>query len=191
LTVFQVELHQFQIPTAMLNSKSLYASLWEVMISFKHYRVFIHDLSNHIVQLIFDVWWAAINVGTKYAIAWNNCSHPPLWRCNVHCGIEVTGCPGSICIRCHQLLRHPWEHGTSSMEKQLLVKAYIAKLNEITGWEVTHLTSSTVDVTSVAILKWQQCQGIPILSSQRKFVFEIYVLCIFTELRNQTLQSGS
>jgi len=63
--------------------------------------------------------------------------------------------PDIICIVCHQVLRHPSEHGTSSMGKHLLAKAHIAKLNELTGSAVTELTSSTVDETALAILKRQ------------------------------------
>jgi len=82
-----------------------------------------------------------MNEGSKRPIAWNNSRHAPSWRFYLHCGIEETGSPGIICIVCHQVLRHPSEHGTSSMGKHLLAKAHIAKLNELTVSEVTELTS--------------------------------------------------
>jgi len=80
---------------------------------------------------------------------------------------------GITCIICHQVLRHPSEHGTSSMRKHLQGKALIAKLNELTESEVSELTSSMVDETAVVILKRQGSQGITIVSSQRKYLFHI------------------
>ena len=143
------------------------------MISSKNERVFIRDLSDLTLQIIFDGWWASMNVGSKRPIAWKNSRHAPSWRFYLHCGIEETGSPGIICIVCHQVLRHPSEHGTSSMGKHLLAKAHIAKLNELTESEVTELTSSTVDETALAILKRQGSRGITIVSLQRKTIFDI------------------
>ena len=91
----------------------------------------------------------------------------------MHCGIEETGSPGIICIVCHQVHRHPSEHGTSSVGKLLLAKAHIAKLNELTESEDTELTSSTVDEAALAILKRQGSCGITIVSSQEKFIGDI------------------
>ena len=54
-----------------------------------------------------------MNIDSKWPIAGNNSSHVPSWRFDLHCGIEETGSPGMICIVCHQVLRHPSEHGTS------------------------------------------------------------------------------
>jgi hypothetical protein len=147
----------------------------EVMISSKNERVFIQDLSDLTLQIVFDVWWDSMNVNSKRPIAWNNSRHAPSWRFYLHCGIEETGSPGIICIVCHQGLRHPSEHGTSSMGKHLLTKAHIAKLNEQTQSEVTRLTSSTVDATALAILKGQGSRGITIVSSQSEFIFDIQV----------------
>jgi len=113
----------------------------------------IRDLSDHTLQIVFDAWWASMNVGSKRCIAWNNSRHVPSWRFYLHCGIEETGSPGIICIVCHQVLRHPSEHVTSSMGKHLLAKAHIAKLNELTESEVTQLSSLTVDETALAILR--------------------------------------
>ena len=187
LTVTQIEFRRVQFPTAMSDTKSLNTSLLEVMISSKNERVFIRDLTDLTLQIVFDAWWASMTVGSKRPIAWNNSRHAPSWRFYLHCGIEETGSPGIICIVCHQVLRHPSEHGTSSMGKHLLAKAHIAKLNELTVSEVTELTSSTVDETALAILKRQGSRGIPIVSSQRKIKLTIQVLSILTELTDKTL----
>ena len=143
------------------------------MLSSKHERVFIRDLSDLTLQIIIDAWWASMNVGSKRPIAWNNSRHAPSWRFYLHCGIEESGSPGIICIVCHQVLHHPSEHGTSSMGKLLLAKAHIAKLNKLTESKVTELSSSTVDETALAILKRQGSQGITIVSLQRKIIFDI------------------
>jgi hypothetical protein len=157
----------------MPDTQSLNTSLVEVMISSKNECVFIRDLRDLTLQIIFDAWWASMNVGSKRPIAWKNSRHTPSWRFYFHCGIEETGSPGIICILCHQVLRHLSEHGTSSMGKHLLAKAHIAKLNELTESEVTELTSSTVDETALAILKRQGSRGITIVSLQRKTIFDI------------------
>jgi hypothetical protein len=143
------------------------------MISSKNERVFIRDLSDLTLQIIFDAWWASMNVGSKRPIAWKNSRHAPSWRFYLHCGIEEPGSPGIICIVCHQVLRHPLEDRTSSMGKHLLPKALIAKLNKLPESEVTELTSSTVDETALAILKTQGSRGITIVSLQRKTIFDI------------------
>jgi len=90
--------------------------------------------------------------------------------------MEENGRPGIICIVCHQVLRHPSEHGTSSMGKHLLAKAHIAKLKELTESEVTGLTSSTVDETALAILKRQGSRRITRVSSLRQIIFDIQVV---------------
>jgi hypothetical protein len=171
----------------MSDTKSLNTSLLEVMISSKNERVFIRDLSDLTLQIVFDAWWASMNVSSKQPIVWNNSRYAPSWRFYLHCGIEKTGSPGIICIICHQVLRHPSEHGTSSMGKHLLAKALIAKLNELTLSEVTELTSSTVDETALARLKRQGSRGIPIVSSQRKIKLSIQASSIPTELTDKTL----
>jgi len=171
----------------MSDTKTLNTSLLEVMISSKNECVFIRDLSDLTSQIIFDAWWASMNVGSKRPIAWNNSRHAPSWRFYLHCGIEETGSPSIICIVCHQDLCHPSEHGTSSMGKHMLAKAHIAKLNELTVSEVTELTSSTVAETALAILKWQRSRGILIVSSQRKIIFTIQVLSILIELTDKML----
>jgi len=157
----------------MSDTQSLNTSLLEVMISSKNECVFIRDLSDLTLQIIFDAWWASMNVGSKRPIAWNNSRHGPLWRFNLHCGIEETCSPGIIWFVCHQVLRHPSEHGTSSMGKHLLAKSHIAKLNELTESEVTELTCSTVDETALAILKRQGSCGITIVSVPRKMMYDI------------------
>jgi len=143
------------------------------MIFSKNEGVFIHDLNDLTLQIIFDAWCASMNVGSKRFIAWKISRHAPAWRFYLHCGIEETGSPGIICIVCHQVLRHPSEHGTSSIGKHLLAKAHIAKLNELTESEVTESTSSTVDEAALAILKRQGSCGITIVSSQEKLIGDI------------------
>jgi len=157
----------------MLDTQSLNTSVLEVMISSKNERVFIHVLSDLILQIIFDAWWVSINVGSKRPIAWKNSRHVPWWLFYLHCGIEETGNPGIVCIVCHQVLRHPSEHGTSSMRKHLLAKAHLAKLNELTESEVTEMTSSTVEETALAFPKRQRSHGITIVSVPRKMMFDI------------------
>jgi hypothetical protein len=102
------------------------------MISCKNECVFIRDLSDRSLQIILNAWWASMNVRLKLPVAWNDSRHAPSWRFYLHSGIEETGGAGVICIVCYQVLRHPFEHGTSSMGTHLLAKAHIAKLNELT-----------------------------------------------------------
>jgi hypothetical protein len=139
----------------------------------KNERVFVRDWSDLTCQIIFDDWWASMNVWSKRPNGWYNSRHRPSRKFYFHCGIEETGCPGVICIVCHQVLCHPSDHGTSSMGKYLLPKAHIAKLNELTESEVTELTSSTVGETTLAILKRQGSRGITLVSLQRKITFDI------------------
>jgi len=150
------------------------------MISSKNERVFLRDLSDLTLQIIFEAWWASMNVGWKRPIVWNNSRHAPSWRFYLHCRIEETGSPSIISIVCHQVLRYPSEHGTSSMGKHLLEKGHIAKLNELTVSEVTELTSSTDDEIALAILKRQGSRSIPIVTSQRKIKFTTQALSIVT-----------
>jgi len=157
----------------MSDSKFWNTSLLEDMISSKSDRVFIHDLCDLTLQIICDARWDSIIEGSKRLIAWNNSRHAPSWRFYLHCGIAATSNPGIICIICHQVLRHPSEHGTSSMGEHLLAKAHIAKLNNLTETEVTELTSTTVDQTALAILKRQGSRGITIVSMQREIRFDI------------------
>jgi len=131
-------------------SKSLNTSLLEVMISSKNEHVFIRDLSDLTLQILFDAWWAATNVGWNQRITWNNFRNAPSWRFYLHCRIEETGSLGIICILYHQVLHHASEDGTHSMGKHLLAKAHIAMSNELTDSEMTELTSSTVDETALA-----------------------------------------
>ena len=67
--VSQVGIPSILISTAMSNTQSLNTSLREVMISSKNERGFIRDLSDLTLQIIFDAWWASMNVGTKWPIA--------------------------------------------------------------------------------------------------------------------------
>jgi len=143
------------------------------MIFSKNEHVFIVNLSDLTLQIIFETWWASMNEGLKRPIAWNNSRHVLSWRLYIHYRIEATGSPGIIFMVHHQVLHHPSEHGTSSMGKHLLAKAHIAKLIELTQTEVTELTSSTVDETALAILKRQGSRGIILVSLPRKIRFDI------------------
>jgi len=143
------------------------------MISSKNERVCIRDLSDLALQIIFNAWWASMNVGWKRPIAWNNSRHAPPWRFYLHCGIEESFSPGMICIVCHQVVHHQSEHGTSSMGKHLLEKAYITKLNKLTELGVTELPSLMEHETALPILKRQGSHGITIVSLQRKTIFDI------------------
>jgi len=173
LSVTQIELPRSQYPTTMWNTKYLKTLLLEVMISSENECVFICDLCDLTLQIILNEWWASMNVGSKQPMANNNSRHAPLWQFCLHCGIEETGFPIIIWIVCRQVLRHPSEHGTSTMGKHLLAKVHIAKLNELTVSEVTELTSLTLEETSLAIPKRKGSRGIPIVNSQLKFKFNI------------------
>jgi hypothetical protein len=114
-----------------------------------------------------------MNDGSKQPIALDNSRYVALWRFNLQCGIEASCSPGIIFIVCHQVLRHPSDHGTRSMERHLLAKAHITKSNELTETEITELTSLTVDETALAILKRQGSRGITIVSLPRKMRLDI------------------
>jgi len=173
--VTQAVIRSFLIPAAMSDSQSLNTSMVEVMIPSRNKRVFIRDLSDLTFRIVFDVWWASMNIDLKRSIAWNNVRHASLRRFHLQCWIEETGSPGIICIVCPQVLRHPSEHGTSSMREHLLTKAHITKLNKLTESEVTTLTSLMVDETALAILKRQRSREITIVCSQREFIIDMQV----------------
>jgi len=67
--VSRVGIPRFLISSTMLDTQSLNTSLLEVMISSKNERVFIRDLSDLTLQIIFDAWWTLMNVGSKRPIA--------------------------------------------------------------------------------------------------------------------------
>jgi len=136
-------------------------------------HVFILDLSDLTLKIIYNAWCASMNVGSKRPIACNYSRYAPSWRFYLHCGIEETGSPGIIRIVCDRVLLHSSEHGTSSMGKHLLAKAHIAKLNKLTESEVTELTSSTVDETALAILKRQGSLRITIVCMPRRMIVDI------------------
>jgi len=117
-----------------------------------------------------------MNVDSKGAVALIDSRHAPSWQFYLHCGIEETGSPGIIGIICHQVLRHPSEHGTSPMGNNLCAKAHIAKLNELTESEVTELTGSMIDKPALAILKRQGSQGTTIVSSLSQIIVDIQVI---------------
>jgi hypothetical protein len=63
LEVFQVVLLSFLNLTKMLQTEHLNTCLLEVIISFKLKFVFICDLSDLTLQIVFDAWWASMKVG--------------------------------------------------------------------------------------------------------------------------------
>ena len=73
------------------------------------------------------------------------------------------------------------------MRKHLLGIAHIAKLKKLTVSKVTQLTSATVDETTLATCKRQGSRGIPIVSLQRTFKWNVEVLSLLTELTDKTL----
>ena len=95
MTVSQGELPSYHIPTAMLDSNSMNTVLLEVMISSKYERVFIRDLGDLTLQIIFDASWASMNIRSKHPIARDNSRLAPCWPFYLHCGREKTG-SGSI-----------------------------------------------------------------------------------------------
>jgi hypothetical protein len=105
----------------------------------------------------------------------------------LHCRIEETGSTVLMWIVCHQVLSHPSGHGTGSMEKHLMAKMHIAKLNKLTKSAVSQLTSSTVDETTLAILNRQGSCVITIVSWPKKLIFDCENLCIVTQLTEETL----
>jgi len=132
-----------------------------------------------------------MNIGSKRHIAWNTSRHAPLGRFFSHCEMEETGSHNIIYIISHHVLRHPSEHGTSVIGKHLLMKAHIAKWNTLTDFEVTEFTSSTVGKTGLTIVRRQRSWGIAILSLQMRFKFDIWIVSIFTKLRDKTLLTVS
>jgi len=161
------------------------------MISSRNEHVFIRDLCDLTLQIIFDHWWASMDVSSKRPIAWSDSGLAPWRRCYLHCSIEETSSPGVICIICHQFRRHPLQHATSSTGKHLLAKAHIAKLNELTESEVSEFTNTTIDETTLAILKRQSSRRMTIVSSQRQLIFDSLTLRISTQFTDRTLSTGS
>jgi hypothetical protein len=105
-----------------------------------------------------------MNDPSKLPLALKYSKYVSSWRFYLHCKIEETDSPGFMCIVCHQVLRHPSEHGITSMRRHLLAQALILKLKELKESEVFQLTESKVDVMAVAILKRQGSQVIRRLS---------------------------
>jgi len=65
LAVSRVRLPFLLITTAMSDSKSLYTSLLEVLLSTKNERVFSRDLSDLTSRIIFNALWDSINATSK------------------------------------------------------------------------------------------------------------------------------
>jgi hypothetical protein len=75
------------------------------------------------------------------------------------------------------------------MGTHLLAEVHIAMLYKLTELDVTKMTSSTVDETALAILQRQGSGGITIVSVHRKFIFDIWVEFISTQLTDKMLQT--
>jgi hypothetical protein len=116
----RAEYWRFSIVTARSDSDSFNPLLLKVTISSNNESFFICYMDNHTLQIIFDNWWDFINVNTKCAIVWNNPTHRQSWNVFLHCRIEVSGSQGIISIICHQVLCHPTNHGTNTIEKCLV-----------------------------------------------------------------------
>jgi hypothetical protein len=143
------------------------------------------------LQVTFDPWWSSNILGLQVPIACNVSTRAPAWRIYLLCGIDETGSPWIICILCHQVLRYPSQHSTSSIAKHLLANALIAKLNKLTELEDCELTSTTVDETAFALLKRQGSCGVTIVRLEKKFIFDGFIFLIFTSLTATTLYTGS
>jgi len=153
VAVSDIQLHSFQIPTVMSQTKFLNTLLQEVMRSSKNEPLFISDLSDLTLQIISDAWWASMNVCVKHSIACNTWRHAPKWRVYLHCGIEETGWPGIIFIDCHQVLCDPSDLGTSSMGKHLLVTGLV--LAKVPGYPA----AAWVGMNPEAPVRVRNCQA--------------------------------
>jgi len=56
------------------------------MISSKNKHVIIPELSDITFQMIFDVWWASMNVSLKCPFVWNISTHASSWLLYLHAG---------------------------------------------------------------------------------------------------------
>jgi hypothetical protein len=72
------------------------------------------------------------------------------------------------------------------MGKYLQARGHNAKLNKLTESEVFVLSSTTIDETALAILKRQGSRGIIIVKSQKKSIFDSFVLLLMTLLTSTT-----
>jgi hypothetical protein len=97
----------------MSHTKSLNTSLSGVLIAPNNEHVFICDFSTYDLHIMFDDWWASMDVSSKRAGALNNSRHLPSWRFYLHFGIEETSTSDTLCIVCYQVLRHSSGHGSS------------------------------------------------------------------------------
>jgi hypothetical protein len=77
--------------------------------------------------------------------------------------MEETGSHGIICIVSHQAYHQPSDHGTNSMGKRFLTTSNIIMIFKTIELEVSELTCSTINKTSLAILKRAGIRGITIV----------------------------
>jgi hypothetical protein len=152
----------------MAAAKCIDTSSLEIMYSTKEERVFIRDLTDEILQMVFDKWWTSMNVETKTTIVWSGSRHAAAWRFYKHCAKTENGCPGIICIVCNTVLVHPSENGTSTMAKHLQSKTHKAELNKLTESDVSLLTDTAGDEQALAVLKKKGSQGVMVASSSHQ-----------------------
>lgn len=189
MTVSQVKLCSFQIPTTMLHSKSANTSLPQVMMTSRNQGIFVRDLSDVTFQIISYDWLAFMNVSLKRSRTWDSPGHEPDWRFNLHCQIRETRNTSYICTVWHELLRPPSAHQTGSMGQHSPAKALIAKWKEFSDSQVSEFTASTDDDTAFPRLKRQGSRGIGLVRSQLKFIFDISILFILTEFKWKCLHT--
>jgi hypothetical protein len=65
MEMFFADVCGFQNPTTMPDSQSPNTSFIDVVISSRHKYVFIHNLGDLDLSLMFDPWWASRNMGWK------------------------------------------------------------------------------------------------------------------------------
>jgi len=50
-------------------------------------------------EILFDGWWASMNIGLKQPIAWNNTQHAPSWQLYLHCRLDETASAKKYFVR--------------------------------------------------------------------------------------------
>lgn len=165
-------------------------SLLEVMYSAKEERVFIRDLSDVRLQMMFDDWWTSMKVETKKTIVWSTSRHASAWRFFKLCANTENGSPGIICIVCHQVLAHPSENGTSTMGKHLTTKAHKLQLDKLTQSDLSIITGTAGEEQALAVLKKKGSHGVMVASHSYQTEANQKLKIILTILTDRTFKSG-
>jgi hypothetical protein len=129
LTVSQLELCSCWIPTNISDSQSVNISLLEVIQSSNNQGVFVRNLSDLDLYILFNTPWASITVGLMSSNVWNISWHPDLSRFYLHCGMEETGRPGIIYVIGYWVFCHLSEYEIGSIVKQIPAIVCIAFWN--------------------------------------------------------------